>query len=335
MTAPAERLGSADEAGGGHGDGAADRSNPSWRVRDRWLPLEQPLVMGILNLTPDSFSDGGELPTVDDALRRAERHLDEGAAILDLGGESTRPGAEPVSTADELRRVIPVVEAIERRWSVPLSVDTRHADVALAALDAGAHIVNDVSGLAHDPRMAEVVAGAGAGVVLMHMRGTPVDMRSRARYDDVVEEVCAELSEAVEGARGAGVRSDRIVIDPGFGFAKDPGQSFLLLRELRRLGRLGYPILVGPSRKSFLGAAIDRPPSERIGATAVACVLAFERGARLFRVHDVGPTVEALQVAVATGTADPQAGLGVRQEARAGSVDRNDTIPGRKARTTK
>ncbi len=271
--------------------------------------------MGILNVTPDSFSDGGELRDVDDALRRGEAMVQEGAGILDVGGESTRPGAAEVSLEEELRRVIPVVEALRRELRSPVSIDTRKAGVAHRALEAGAVVVNDVSGLAFDSEMAAVVARAGAGLVLMHMRGTPADMRSLARYDDPVDEVSRELLQAVERARAAGVSDDALVLDPGIGFAKNRSQSLYLLAELRRLVALGFPVMVGTSRKSFLGELLDRPPEERVLGSAVTCALAWERGARIFRVHDVEATVQALTVVRAvvgaSSAGDPPAPDGV------------------------
>jgi dihydropteroate synthase len=295
--------------GPGPGEGSV-----KWRIRGARLALDRPLVMGILNLTPDSFSDGGELDSIEKVLRRAERHLSEGASILDLGGESTRPGAEEITVEEEIRRVIPAVEAITARWSVPLSIDTRRADVARGALEAGAHIVNDVSGFAFDPALAGVVAEAGAGAVLMHMRGTPLDMVSRARYDDPVVEVCRELGDAVDRAKAAGFPDDALVLDPGLGFAKTADQSLRLLRDLRMLVGLGYPILVGPSRKSFLGEVLDLPPSERVIGTAVACALARSAGARIFRVHDVRETMEALQVATAIDAGSVAEGRAIRPD---------------------
>ncbi len=290
-------------------------SPAAWMVADRRISLDDPLVMGILNVTPDSFSDGGELRTVDDALRRGEVMAREGAGMLDVGGESTRPGAAAVSVEEETRRVVPVVEALRRELDLPISVDTRKARVARRALEAGAVVVNDVSGLAFDSRMGAVVAGAGAGLVLMHMRGTPADMRSRARYDDVVDEVSRELLQAVERARAAGVAYGAMVVDPGIGFAKNRSQSLSLLAELRRLVALGFPVMVGTSRKSFLGELLGCPPEERVLGSAVTCALAWERGARIFRVHDVEPTVQALTVAravVAAGSSgDPPGSDGV------------------------
>jgi dihydropteroate synthase len=271
-----------------------------WCVAGGEISLAQPVIVGILNVTPDSFSDGGKLPGVDEAVRLAEKLVVDGCRLLDVGGESTRPGALPVATEDEIRRVIPVIEALSRRSIGPVSVDTRKAAVARAAFDAGAVAVNDVSGLAFDPDMAGVVARVGGGVMLMHMRGTPQTMDSLADYRDVTVEVAEELRAAAERAEQAGVARERIVTDPGFGFAKTPAQSLRLLDELATIVALGYPVAVGPSRKRFLGFATGRPVEDRDRATAVACALAFERGARLFRVHDAALTREALALVSAT-----------------------------------
>lgn len=268
-----------------------------WILRERELDLSGPVVMGILNLTPDSFSDGGELSSVEAALRRARRLVEEGAGILDVGGESTRPGAAAVPVEEELGRILPFMEEAAREFSVPLSVDTRHAVVARAALRAGAGIVNDVSGLRHDPEMARVVAEEGAGLVISHMRGTPATMRGFARYRDVVGEVLTELRGSLEMAVEVGVGPDQIVVDPGIGFAKTGEQSLALLRGLNMLLELGRPVLVGPSRKSFIGAITGRPPDERSAGTLAACVLAYCRGARIFRVHEVASAKQALAVA--------------------------------------
>lgn len=255
--------------------------------------------MGILNVTPDSFSDGGELG--DDpahAVARGRAMVAAGAALLDVGGESTRPGAPLVPPAEEIRRVVPVIEALVRELPVPVSVDTRKAAVARAALAAGAAVVNDVSGLIHDAALGAVVAEAEAGLVLMHMRGEPADMMEHARYGDVVGEVRVELGAAVARARAAGVADAAIVVDPGLGFAKTAEHNLTLLHRLAELG-LPYPVLVGPSRKSFLGRILDVPPAERAVGTAAACVAAYLGGACLFRVHDVAPVVQALRVAEA------------------------------------
>jgi dihydropteroate synthase len=268
-----------------------------WMIAGGEVPLEEPVLVGVLNVTPDSFSDGGAFAEPGAALAQAERLKADGCGMIDIGGESTRPGAVRVPAAEEATRVVPVVRALVNRGLGPVSVDTRKADVARAALDAGAAVVNDVSGLAFDPALGGVVARAGAGLVLMHMRGTPDTMDGLARYGDVAVEVAEELGVAVGRATDAGVAPERIVLDPGFGFAKTAEQNFRLLDELATVVGLGYPVLVGPSRKRFIGAATGRPVADRDRASAVACALAWERGARLFRVHDAALAREALAVA--------------------------------------
>jgi dihydropteroate synthase len=262
--------------------------------------------MGVVNVTPDSFSDGGLLPDADAAVDHALALVTAGAAILDVGGESTRPGAAPVPEDEELRRVIPFLRRAAGRVGVPISVDTRKASVARAALDEGAAIVNDVSALAHDRGMGEVVAASGAGLVLMHMRGDPATMAGLAGYRDVAGEVASELGEAIERARAAGIPGEALVVDPGLGFAKTPAQTLALLADLGPIRALGLPVLVGPSRKSFLGAILGVGPQGRVAGTVAACVLAYLEGARIFRVHDVGPVAQALAVAHAVR----QAGTG-------------------------
>lgn len=282
---------------------------PSWTLRTRSLPLSHPLVMGILNVTPDSFSDGGELPDVASAVDRGARMVEEGAHLLDVGGESTRPGAEEVPVPEELDRVEPVVRALASRLDVPISVDTRKAEVARAAVAAGAEVVNDVSGFEHDPAMIRVVAETGAGAVVMHMRGTPGTMDRLAEYGDVCGEVTEALARRVARAVDGGVERERLTVDPGLGFAKTPEHSYTLLAGLDRIASLGLPVLVGPSRKRFLGVAVDRPPADRACATAGACVAALFRGGHIFRVHDVGPVADALAVAHAVrqaGVRDPE-----------------------------
>ncbi|HEX9283458.1 MAG TPA: dihydropteroate synthase [Gemmatimonadales bacterium] len=271
-----------------------------WEIAGRALALDHPVIIGIVNVTPDSFSDGGRFATVDRAIAQAERLVADGCELLDVGGESTRPGAAPVAIEEEIHRVAPVIEQLARRGLGPISVDTRKAAVARAAIAAGAAVVNDVSGLGFDPELARVADGAGVGVIVMHMRGTPDTMDSLAVYRHVAAEVAAELGAAVERAAAGGVARERIVVDPGFGFAKTPEQNFRLLDELATVVGLGYPVAVGPSRKRFLGAATGRPVEDRDRATAVACALAWERGARLFRVHDAALAREALRVTAAT-----------------------------------
>ncbi|MGC8883723.1 MAG: dihydropteroate synthase [Bryobacteraceae bacterium] len=256
--------------------------------------MARTLVMGILNVTPDSFSDGGRFATPDEAVEEARRLIAEGADIVDVGGESTRPGAHPVPEDVELERVLPVVELLALDPRVRVSVDTMKPRVAAACLEAGATLINDVSGLA-DPEMARVAAAAGAGVVIMHMRGTPQTMRQHAVYGDVMREVIDELRPRVERARGAGVRE--IYVDPGIGFAKTPAQSFELLRRLGELRELGCPILIGPSRKSFLSVLPGMEDiSERLEGTIAAAVIGAMNGASIVRVHDVRPVKKALSV---------------------------------------
>jgi dihydropteroate synthase len=277
---------------------------PVWRTARGALPLDRPRILGIINVTPDSFWDGSRQADAGSLLAHAERLLGEGADILDVGGESTRPGARAVSVAEERRRVVPVIAALAERWpDVLLSVDTVKSEVARAALEAGAAIINDVSGLRLDPRIAEVAARLDAGLIIMHSRGTVEDMASyvHAVYgDDPVGEVAGELAAALDRARAAGIAADRLVIDPGLGFAKRTADSVAVLAGLERLTELGVPVLVGPSRKRFVGdLAGGLPPEQRLEGTLAACVIAWLRGARLFRVHDVGAARRALAVAAA------------------------------------
>jgi dihydropteroate synthase len=266
----------------------------SWTIRGRELPLAQPLVMGIVNVTPDSFSDGGAHATFSAALEHANRLIDEGADLIDVGGESTRPGAADVPLDEELRRVVPLIEALAR-GAVPVSVDTSKPDVMRASIAAGAAIVNDVMAL-RAPGAVDAVAGSDCGVVLMHMQGTPRTMQAEPAYRDVVAEVADFLQQRVEAVAAAGVARDRIAIDPGFGFGKTPTHNFTLLRELGRFSLIGAPLLVGLSRKSTLGVATGRAVGERLVASAVAAVLAVQRGARIVRVHDVAATRDALRM---------------------------------------
>jgi dihydropteroate synthase len=252
--------------------------------------------MGVVNCTPDSFYAGSRRPSVAAAVDTALRMAEQGADMLDVGGESTRPGAEPVPSDQELDRVIPVIEAVRRQCRVPISVDTRKAPVASAALDAGAVMVNDVSGLRSENsvELAGAVARAGAYIVLMHMRGAPADMQRHAAYADVNREVDAELDQAVQQARLAGIGADRIILDPGIGFAKLAGHSLALLHGLPLLRAKGFPLLVGLSRKSFLSAYAGTDPADRLPATVAANAVAIFQGADIIRVHDV---VEAVQTA--------------------------------------
>ena len=285
------------------GEDGARADAAAWRLRRRVLSLREPVLMGILNVTPDSFSDGGLHRRPGAAVRRALQMVDEGAAIIDVGGESTRPGAAEVVAAEEIARVVPVIRALKAELSVPLSVDTRKAEVARAALDAGAEIVNDVSALG-DEEMAAVVAGEGAGLVLMHMRGTPATMQRNPTYADVAAEVRDELARALGRAGDAGVEADAIVLDPGIGFAKDLRHNLRMLADLPVLHALGRPVLLGVSRKAFLGTLLGgAAPADRAVGTAAACVAGLMSGARIFRVHDVSVVRDALVVAEAIRTA--------------------------------
>jgi len=257
---------------------------------------ERTLVMGVLNATPDSFSDGGRLPTAEAAVAQALRLFEAGADWVDVGGESTRPGAERVSSEEEVRRVAPVVEGIRRRGPGVISVDTTKADVAKAALDAGADLVNDVSALTFDAAMAPLVAERGVPAVLMHSRGSFEDRHRDPAYEDVASEIAAELAAALDAAESAGVRREQLVVDPGIGFAKSAQHSLEALGRLQALEALDRPILVGPSRKSFLGAVLGRPAGERLMGTAAAVASAVLRGAHVVRVHDVAEMVEVVRV---------------------------------------
>jgi dihydropteroate synthase len=257
-------------------------------------------IMGILNVTPDSFSDGGEWFEFAAAVDHGRALVAEGADILDVGGESTRPGSDPTPVDEELRRVVPVVAAL-RDAGVQLSVDTMKLTVAQAAVDAGATFVNDVSAFRHDPELAGYVADRGCDCCLMHMLGEPRTMQDDPRYDDVVDDVRAFLEDRVEFAVREGVREERILLDPGIGFGKTVEHNLDLLRRLDEIVALGFPVAVGTSRKGFLGRLTGREdPHERVAATVAANVLALERGATVFRVHDVAPTRDALAVAAAT-----------------------------------
>lgn len=256
------------------------------------------LVMGILNVTPDSFSDGGAHFQADAAVRSAMAMVEAGADMLDVGGESTRPGADPLPADEELRRVAPVIEAIASRAGVPISIDTYKADVAERAMDLGATIVNDISAFAYDPRLADVAARRRAGVILMHNRGRSANMYEFASYDDVVADVARELTASAHAAMAAGVARERIVLDPGFGFAKRAEHSVELLSRLAELHAAGFPILSGPSRKSFLQTGLgQRPPAGRLWGTAAAVTASVLAGAHIVRVHDVAEMVDVVRVA--------------------------------------
>ena len=252
----------------------------------------QTYIMGILNVTPDSFSDGGKIQGVDAALRRAEDMIKEGAAILDIGGESTRPGYTPVSEEEEMERVLPVVEAIKQRLDIPVSVDTYKSKVAESAILAGADLINDIWGLKADVQMAEVIAKYDVACCLMHNR-------KEAVYASFIEDVLTDLQECITLASQAGIHKDKIILDPGVGFAKDYAQNLEVLRNLHRLNELGYPVLLGASRKSVIGLTLDLPTEERLEGTLTTTVAAVQQGVSFVRVHDVKENYRAIQMAQA------------------------------------
>jgi dihydropteroate synthase len=266
-------------------------------LRKQHLELDRPLVMGIVNVTPDSFFDGGQYYDPQRAVAHALRLVAEGADLLDIGAESTRPGALPVDEHEERRRLLPVVSAVARAVSVPISVDTSKAEVARAALDAGAVMVNDVTALRGDRAMVDVVAEAGAGLVVMHMQGIPETMQQAPHYDDVVGDVARFLAERSRFAMDHGVERDRIVLDPGIGFGKTLTHNLDLLANLHAFTELGFPLLVGPSRKGFIGQLTHQSVDARAWGTAAVIALAVQQGARILRVHDVGPMRDVVSVA--------------------------------------
>ena len=260
------------------------------------MPIgERTLIMGILNITPDSFSDGGHFLDADKALDHAQRMIAEGADIIDVGGESTRPGGEPVSVEDEIKRVVPVIEALVQKTDIPISVDTTKSEVARAALDAGAAIVNDISALRFDFYVADAVARAGAGLVLMHSRGTPATMHRLPPVADIMQEVTSSLRASVHMAERRGVKRESIVIDPGIGFGKSQEQNLELIAKLDQMIAAfpGYPVLIGTSRKSFLGGVV----TDRLHRTMATIAAAVLKGAHIVRVHDVKAAAETVRIA--------------------------------------
>ncbi len=260
------------------------------------LPLSRPLVMGVLNVTPDSFSDGGAFVSPETAIRQAQRLVAEGADIIDIGGESTRPGSQPVSVQEELDRVLPVLEAVSTRLDVPVSVDTCKPAVMSAAASAGAGLINDVYGLRAEGAV-QAAAATGLPVCLMHMQGEPRTMQHDPRYAEVVDEVREFLLERVRACEAAGIPRERLILDPGFGFGKTLDHNYRLLGRLDEITGLGMPVLVGMSRKSMLGGVTGRPLDQRLAGGLAAAVVAVTRGARIVRTHDVAPMVDALRVA--------------------------------------
>lgn len=269
-----------------------------WRCGKHDFDLDtRTLVMGILNVTPDSFSDGGRFDSPDRALEQARQMIADGADILDIGGESTRPGAEPVDVDEECGRVVPVIEAIRRESDIAISIDTMKAAVARAAAGAGASIINDVTAATGDPAMLEAMAQNHAGVVLMHIQGEPRTMQNHPQYSDVTGDVRAWLAARRDAAVAAGIAPECIALDPGIGFGKTLEHNLALFKGLPRLCELGHPVLVGPSRKSFIGAILDLPPGQRLEGTAVAVTAAVWGGASIVRVHDVAPMARTVRMA--------------------------------------
>jgi dihydropteroate synthase len=277
----------------------------SWRLRTRTLTFSRrPILMGVVNITPDSFSDGGRFLDPRAAVDQALRLVAEGADILDLGGESTRPYAEPVAVEEELRRVIEVVESLQRQTTVPISIDTSKAAVAEAALAAGAEIINDVTGLAGDPAMLAVALRSGAGVCAMHMQGTPQTMQDDPRYDDVVEEILRYLAARRDALIAAGIERDRICLDPGIGFGKTHQHNLKLMAHCGRFHELGCPVLIGHSRKGFLAKVLSDKDADRDAATAGAALAAAAQGIQVLRIHNVRLVHEALLAFDACGGID-------------------------------
>ncbi len=269
-----------------------------WKTSCRQLSIESPLVMGILNVTPDSFSDGGRYANVDAALRRAEQMIADGADIIDIGGESTRPGSSRVDADTELERTAPVIEAIAKRFDTPISIDTSKSAVAKAGIDAGAEIINDISGLRWDPQIAEIAAATGAGLILMHSRGEFETMHSQPSVDDVISEVIAGLKWSIDRAMNHGVSTEQICLDVGIGFGKTPEQNLELIAKLDTIVDefADLPVLVGASRKSFLGKLFGGAAADdRLGGSIAAALIGAERGAMILRVHDVKETAQALR----------------------------------------
>ncbi len=269
-----------------------------WQLRGRVLDLgARPLVMGIVNVTPDSFSDGGQHASTESAVAHGLELIRQGADLLDVGGESTRPGSMPVTLEEELRRVVPVIRELASRCAVPLSVDTSKAEVARQALEAGAHIVNDVTALLGDADMAEIVKSFRAGVVLMHMQGTPQTMQQNPTYQDVVREVLDFLESRLQAIAVVGIAATQVVLDPGIGFGKTHEHNLRLIARLEELQRLNRPVCLGVSRKGFLSKIARRPPEQRVaGSLAVACFALARRSAQILRVHDVSETRDAVEL---------------------------------------
>ena len=275
-----------------------------WQTARRKLLLDRPLVMGILNVTPDSFSDGGQYLSVDDALKRAEKMIAEGVDIIDVGGESTRPGSNSIDADEEIHRVVPVIDAIAKRFDSPISIDTTKSEVAESAVDAGAEIINDISGLRFNERLAEITARSKAGIVLMHSRGEFAALHLQPPVDDILAHVKTDFGRSLAVAHSYGVTDEQIVLDVGVGFGKTLEQNLELIAKLDKLIAEfpEYPMLVGASRKSFIGKVLgDVPSSERLGGSIAAALIAVQNGAKIVRVHDVKETVAAIRIAARIG----------------------------------
>ncbi len=291
MTAPSVSV-----AAEGRAPTPASASQAIPGAHRRLLTRSRPLVMGILNVTPDSFSDGGIFLDAEAAVRRGIQMAAEGADLIDVGGESTRPGAQGVPVEEELRRILPVVRGLAKAVRLPLSVDTSKAEVARQAIDAGASLINDVTALRGDCAMPGVAANHRAAVILMHMQGSPATMQQRPRYRDVVDDVAGFLLEAAERAMGAGIARSRILLDPGLGFGKTAEHNLVLLRALPRLVSLGFPVVIGPSRKSFIGRVLVAEVSDRLAGTLACAAQAFRCGVRVVRVHEVRPVAQVIRM---------------------------------------
>ena len=278
-----------------------------WSIRGKKIDLTRPRIMGVLNLTPDSFSDGGAYLEKEKAIDRAFQMEAEGADIIDLGAESTRPGSQPVSAEEEKKRLLPVLENLIPKIKIPVSVDTYKYEVAREVLESGAHIINDITA-GNDTRILKLVGKTGCGLVLMHMQGTPVTMQNRPVYQDVIEEISRFLEERVRIALTNGVAEEQIVVDPGIGFGKDTGHNLTILNKIGEFRDLSRPVMVGPSRKKFIGEITGSPVSERMAGTIAAVVVAYLAGASIFRVHDVKEVKQALLVAEAIKNCDADIG---------------------------
>ncbi len=271
-----------------------------WIVKGDGLSLElgqRTLVMGILNVTPDSFSDGGQFLSPDRAFEHAEAMASDGADLIDVGGESSRPGSDPIRVEEETRRIIPVIERIAKHLNLPISIDTYKAEVAHAALSAGAKIINDITALRYDPKMAEVAARARVPVILMHMQGTPKTMQISPTYESVIDDIRLFFRDRINAVRNAGIQEDRLILDPGIGFGKTTEQNLEILRSLHRFRNLRRPLLIGPSRKSFIGQVLDLPVEDRLEGTSAAVTAAILGGASIVRVHDVKAMVRLARMA--------------------------------------